>query len=141
MARQAIVSANQEIVGYELLVQDSGKDVIAQDAIDEATSRLFVESQLELGFENLVGIHKAFINFSERSLLENFPLAFDKSKIIVEIMGSVKPTARVMRACSLLRTKGYKLSLDDGLLRSQWSEHGNVAKNCKSSLRISQLVH
>lgn len=63
VARQTIVGINRNTMGYELLFRDGSDNAFPNIPLDEATSRLIVESHLDLGIEKLVGSHKAFINF------------------------------------------------------------------------------
>ena len=120
VARQTIVSPDRDTVGYELLFRDSWDNRFPDVCPDEATSRLIANAQLELGVEQLVGDHKAFINFTEQSLLEGFPRLFDKDKIVVEILETVTPSEDVIAACSELKKQGYQLALDDYDFHEKW---------------------
>lgn len=122
VARQTIVSKDCGTVGYELLFRDGMANSFPDINPDEATSRLISDAQLDVGIEKIVGDHKAFINFTEKSLIEKFPQFFNKEKIVVEIVESVTPTEDVIAACTELKNQGYRLALDDFDFDSQWEE-------------------
>ena len=120
VARQTIVGAKRNTVGYELLFRDGTENAYPNIPLDEATSRLIVENHLDLGIDKLVGNYKAFINFSEKSLLERFPLVFNKSNVVVEILESVRPSDEVVSVCRDLVEGGYALALDDHDFNDKW---------------------
>ncbi|NKB34992.1 MAG: HDOD domain-containing protein [Pseudomonadales bacterium] len=120
VARQTIVGTNRNTMGYELLFRDGSENAYPNIPLDEATSRLIVESHLDLGIDKLVGSHKAFINFTEKSLIEKFPLVFDKDKIVVEVLESVNPSEEIVDACRELVDEGYTLALDDHDFSDKW---------------------
>jgi EAL and modified HD-GYP domain-containing signal transduction protein len=122
VARQTIVSKDCGTVGYELLFRNGTSNSFPDMCPDEATSRLITDAQLDIGIEKLVGEHRAFINFTEKSLLDKFPEYFNKEKIVVEIVETVTPSADVVAACMQLKDQGYRLALDDFDFSSKWSE-------------------
>ena len=122
VARQTIVSKDCGTVGYELLFRNGMANSFPDMNPDEATSRLITDAQLDLGIEKLVGEHRAFINFTEQSLLDKFPEYFNKEKIVVEILESVNPSEDIVAACTQLKAQGYRLALDDFDFSSKWSE-------------------
>lgn len=137
VARQTIVGVNRNTMGYELLFRDGSNNAFPNIPLDEATSRLIVESHLDLGIEKLVGSHKAFINFSEKSLLNKFPLVFDNKQIVVEILEAVNPTEDVVQACRDLVEGGYTLALDDHDFSDKWDHVGELIEIVK--IDISSL--
>jgi EAL and modified HD-GYP domain-containing signal transduction protein len=122
VARQTIVSKDCGTIGYELLFRNGMSNSFPDISPDEATSRLISDAQLDVGIEKLVGEHRAFINFTEKSLIEKFPQFFNKEKIVVEIIESVTPTEDVVAACAELKHQGYHLALDDFDFSSKWKE-------------------
>lgn len=120
VARQTIVSVDRDTVAYELLFRDGWDNRYPDISPDEATSRLISNAQLEQGIDQLVGKHRAFINFTEQSLLNGFPRLFDKDKIVVEILETVTPSAEILAVCTELKAHGYKLALDDYDFDEKW---------------------
>ncbi len=120
VARQPIVGIDLDTMGYELLFRDGWENIYPNLPSDHATSRLIVETQLDLGLEKLVGTKNAFINFSENALMEKLPLLFDKEQVVVEILETVNPSAELVESCRQLRDIGYKLALDDFDFSAQW---------------------
>lgn len=120
VARQTIVSVDRDTVAYELLFRDGWENRYPDISPDEATSRLITNAQLEQGIDQLVGEHRAFINFTEQSLLNGFPRLFDKDKIVVEILETVTPSEEILAVCSELKAQGYRLALDDYDFHEKW---------------------
>lgn len=83
---------------------------------DEARS--LVNALVEIGLNELVGRHRAFINISEDLLLSNSLDAFPRSRVVLEILEHVRPTQEVQTEISRLRKLGYTIALDDFI----WSD-------------------
>lgn len=66
IGRQPIFDTDLNVYAYELLFRSKADEddssVIDGDA---ATSRVMLNAFLDIGFENLVGRHKAFINLTQ----------------------------------------------------------------------------
>jgi len=136
VARQTIVDINTEIVGYELLFRDGWRNAFPNVSSDQATSQLIVDSLLDNSINKLVGHHKAFINFSERTLIESFPDALDKDKIVIEILETVKPQENVIEACQQLKEKGYTMALDDYDFNDQWRPYADLIDIIKIDISV-----
>lgn len=120
VARQAIVDANVHTIGYELLFRDGWNNFYPEVDSDEATSNLILDNHLDNSIDKLVGDRKAFINFTESSLIKSFPEVFDKKKVVVEILETVEPNEKVVEACEGFKGKGYTLALDDHDFDARW---------------------
>lgn len=116
-ARQPILDRNNRIYGYELLYRDGmGQSYQSKDG-DAATSQVMAASFLSMGFEEISGTKKAFINFTDRMLQNRIATLFPKKKLVVEILENVEPTAEIIEACRKLKARGYMLALDDFIFR------------------------
>lgn len=114
VGRQPIFNKDLEVYAYELLFRsghESNHAVILGG--DSATAQVVLNTFMEIGLSNLVGEHKAFLNFTEGFLLrENIPL-FPRGQLVIEVLETVKPTPAVVRAIEHLRGLGYTIALDD----------------------------
>ena len=56
---------------------------------------------------------RAFINFTERLIKDNFATLLPKEKVVIEILENVKANKEVLHSLSKLRKDGYIIALDD----------------------------
>lgn len=114
VGRQPIFNRDMGVYAYELLFRSGAQ---ANHAVilggDSATAQVVLNAFMEIGLTNLVGEHKAFLNFTEGFLLrENIPL-FPRDQLVIEVLETVKPTPGVVNAVKHLRELGYTIALDD----------------------------
>ena len=62
----------------------------------------------------------AFINFTENSLIHKYPLMFDNSDIVIELMGHEKPTKNLLKIIHYYHKKGYQIALSEYDLANHW---------------------
>ncbi len=113
MARQPILNRNQKTVGYELLFRDGIKNIFPDINGDTATLRLLTNSFLNIGINRISMGKMTFINFTRGLLINKIPEMFHKKSIIIEVLEDVEADDEVVKACTELVEKGYKLALDD----------------------------
>ena len=56
---------------------------------DEATSKLLMQHHLMLGVEKITANKLAFINFSEETLLHQFPTSIQPESMVIEVLETV----------------------------------------------------
>ncbi len=113
IARQPIFNRSKKLFGYELLHRSNRDNVFPGTDGDRATSKLLVNTFLNIGLGTLVSSKWAFINFTEEHLLEKTALNLPSDKVIVEVLEYVPPTPAIIEDCTELKKKGYILALDD----------------------------
>jgi EAL and modified HD-GYP domain-containing signal transduction protein len=69
-----------------------------------------------LGLDRVTSGKKAFINFTQRLLLNGIGFNLPKDLIVIEILEDVVPDKDLIQVCSKLRAAGYMLALDDFVL-------------------------
>jgi EAL and modified HD-GYP domain-containing signal transduction protein len=114
VGRQPIFNKDLGVYAYELLFRsgDQSNHAVILGG-DSATAQVVLNAFMEIGLSNLVGEHKAFLNFTEGFLLrENIPL-FPRAQLVIEVLETVKPTPAVIKAVEHLRGLGYTIALDD----------------------------
>ncbi|HWQ31179.1 MAG TPA: hypothetical protein VN549_09325 [Negativicutes bacterium] len=123
VARQPIFNKKKEVVAYELLYRKDNKNSFSPDTDgDHATSDVIINGLVLIGLDNLVGEKKAFINFTERLLLEKMPMLLPKEQLVIEVLENIEPTDEIVDACRELKAKGYIIALDDILKELPISE-------------------
>lgn len=120
VGRQPIYRKDLSLYAYELLFRGNGEvqqaRVIDNDA---ATSQVLYNTFVEIGLENIIGEHRAFVNLTERFLLGEYPLPCDNKRLVLEILEHVKVTEVLVDAVKDLKKEGYKIALDDFIYRPE----------------------
>lgn len=81
----------------------------------------------DMGLRNVVGDHKAFINFTEGLLLnENQPF-FPHNQVVIEVLEDVKASSEMIESLKKLRKSGYKIALDDYIFNPELAEFETCA--------------
>lgn len=119
-ARQPILNEQKEVFAYELLFRDSLENVFPNIGDDEATSKMVEGLHLNLGLDTLTQNKLAFINFTEETLLNRFPLMLPKDQVVVEVLETVHPGKKLLEAVIELKSSGYIVALDDYIHDPVW---------------------
>jgi EAL and modified HD-GYP domain-containing signal transduction protein len=115
VARQPIFKKNKKVLGYELLFREGMSNVFPNIDGDTATSKLLSNTFFSIGIDKITGNNLAFINFTEDLLLKHVPQMFPKDHVVVELLEHVRPVDEVVEACKSLKSRGYRIALDDFL--------------------------
>lgn len=114
IARQPIFNASIKVFAYELLFRNGTEQnnaVIVDE--DSASAQVMMTVFGDMSLQEVVGEHKAFINFTEGLLLrENRPF-FPKKQVIVEVLENVTVTPKLMSTLGALKKEGFVIALDD----------------------------
>ena len=126
LARQAIYDINSKSVAYELLYRNSNDNRFNSEVNeDEATIKL-ISNSISMGLKKLTDGKVAFINFTNKLLLDEIPSVLDKDRIVIEILENVKPTKEVMIVLHKLKRMGYRFALDDVNYNSKYWLYGDL---------------
>src|SRR5258708_5168624 len=112
MARQPILDVNEQTAGYEFLYRAAAESFARISDVDTA-SRSVMEQILLLGYRELSGGNRLFINCSAEVLVREYISVFPPQAIVVEILETVEPTPAVITACEQLKRAGFMIALDD----------------------------
>ena len=113
LARQPIFDNKLSLYGYELLYRssESSREYDGTDP-DRSSSETIVLS-MDIGSRRLTGNRMAFINFTEKLLLNEVATILPKNHLVIEVLEDVRPHREVLGACEKLKKQGYLLALDD----------------------------
>jgi EAL and modified HD-GYP domain-containing signal transduction protein len=118
LARQPILNRDQRLVAYELLFRNAHCD--SADVVDDAAATATVIAHAsELGMEQVVGQQLAYINVDTVALMSDFIRFLPNSKVILEILETVKATPEVLARVRELKAAGFKFALDDVVSASE----------------------
>ncbi|MBT3011872.1 MAG: HDOD domain-containing protein [Candidatus Thiodiazotropha sp. (ex Lucina aurantia)] len=121
VGRQPILDRHLNIYGYELLYRSDEAFCETGFDGDLATARTVLDSFLEFGLHRLVGPHQVFINMTRAFFTELQPLPIDKSRLVIEVLEDIEPTADVINGVSRLHAEGYTIALDDFRFEPRWN--------------------
>ncbi|MSR89944.1 EAL and HDOD domain-containing protein [Inconstantimicrobium porci] len=112
IGRQPIFDRNLKVVGYELLYRNGNVSSYNCDDGDRATENLLYNVS-SMGLRLLCCNKSAFINFTQKTLVNKLPRLLDKDYLIVEILEDVDLNESVIESCKMMRKEGYRFAVDD----------------------------
>ena len=80
---------------------------------DQATAQVMQNAFLEIGLDQIVGEHKAYINVTPSFILGKWYQALPKDQVVLEILETIQPDPDILDALSELSKAGYTIALDD----------------------------
>ncbi|MCA9498704.1 MAG: HDOD domain-containing protein [Nitrospira sp.] len=117
VGRQAIFDRQKGVFGYELLYRDGQANSAQVVDGDEATARVMVNTFLEMGIDQIAGTGQAFINLTANFFLSQNYEVLPKHNVVLEVLESIEPTPIVIQSLVRARQLGYKIALDDFIVR------------------------
>lgn len=120
IGRQQILDRKLNTFAYEILFRGTDFDLSAKDGATSATNQVITDTILEIGLNELVGPHLAFINFTTQNILDKTPIHLPKDRIVIEVLENVKVDFHVVNNLRELSTRGYTIALDDFVLTPEW---------------------
>jgi len=142
LARQPIFNGNMQVVAYELLCRNSELTQIGTRDGDAASSQVLLNAFTELSIEQVVGKHKAFVNFT-RTLIDA-PPPFSRQKLVIEVLEGQKVDAAMLHSLMQLRDQGYTIALDDFVLTRETENlvaYADIIKLDVLNLSAEKLKH
>ena len=113
VARQPILTADEEVFGYELLFRNGVENYFSAATDGEVAARSTLDSSLLLGLDVLCGRRRAFINCTRDVLLKDYAELLPPKQAVIELLESIPPDEEVVSACKRLKAAGYQIALDD----------------------------
>ncbi|HYA47983.1 MAG TPA: HDOD domain-containing protein [archaeon] len=134
VARQPILTREEDVFGYELLFRNGVDDYfLGTDA--EAASRSTLNTSMLMGLDVLCDGRRAFINCTREVLLKDYVTLLPSAQTVVEILENVPPDDLVVAACQRLKEKGYLIALDDFVTSDPRTALTDLADIIKVDLR------
>jgi len=114
IGRQVILDQDLNTFAYELLFrQGENAGTAAVNDGDIATSRVMLNSVVEIGLEELVGKHRAFINLTRNFLEYPHMVVVPPQQVVLEILEDIEPDEVCISAVKALKKEGHTIALDD----------------------------
>lgn len=115
IARQPILTADENVFGYELFFRESQQDDHFNSNVESAT-RATIDTLNVIGLDVLCDGQLAFVNFTRKMLLEEYFLLLPPGGVVVEVQENIPADEEVLRACQRLKLRGYAMALDNFVL-------------------------
>jgi len=115
VSRQPIYRGNMQVFGYELLFRSTScADRAAFSDGNSATAEVISNSLIEIGLDEIIGPHRAFINFDRELILSpGYCEAIPKDRVVLEVLETLDLDDEVVQRLKLLAADGYQIALDD----------------------------
>lgn len=120
LARQPILDRRQRVIGYEILFRSGWMNSFSGDG-DDAT-RQILDNLFVSGVDSVCGRKLAFVNCTRESLLGGLVTLLPVQSTVLEILETVEPDDEIIAACRALKAKGYRIALDDFVMRDSMAE-------------------
>ena len=117
VARQPIYDHHLRVYAYELLFRSNASNQANVIDGDQATSEVVVNSIMDIGLDNVVGRHPAFINMTRGFLTGALPLPLMKEQVVLEVLEDLSPDDELISGLTALAASGYLIALDDFVFR------------------------
>jgi EAL and modified HD-GYP domain-containing signal transduction protein len=115
IARQPILTADEDMFGYELLFRSSPTEEHFHSDVENATGTA-IDTLNMIGLDVLCDGYIAFINCTLQMLLKEYFLLLPAPDVVVEIQETVPVDESVVGACQRLKQAGYSIALDNFVL-------------------------
>ncbi|MFI3137749.1 MAG: HDOD domain-containing protein [Methylococcaceae bacterium] len=139
IGRQQILDHKLNTYAYELLFRGSDFDIADPANGTQATNQIITDTLLEVGLNNIVGHHKAFINFTTQNILEKTPLHLPKDRIVIEILEDIHIDSRIIDNVREFSKHGYTIALDDFIFSDAWQPLVEIADIIKIDIMANTM--
>ncbi len=131
LGRQPIFGRGLEVYAYELLYRSGTGDESGIEAGSEAgnraTSRVLMAAFTEIGLDRVTGDRPAFVNLTRGFITGEHPLPPASDRLVLEVLEDIRPDADIMAGLRKLSGEGYRIALDDFVLKADTRELLDVA--------------
>jgi c-di-GMP-related signal transduction protein len=112
IARQPILTADENVIGYELFFRESPDQQRFTSDSESATSAT-IHMLNFVGLGVLCDGRLAFINCTHQTLLSDYFALLSPHDVVIEIEEDVPADEKVISACQRLKQAGYSIALDN----------------------------
>lgn len=113
IARQPIFNKELKLYGYELLFRPNIDATSFGEAAASNATATVLGNLFEMGIDQIVEGVKAFVNFDYDFLFSDSIELIDANTLVIEVLETVKADKILVDRLNYLRSKGYKIALDD----------------------------
>lgn len=137
VARQPIFDKGRVAVAHELLFRSAAAGPQQFPEGSTATARVMLRALVDFGLERLVPKGAAYVNVTERVLLDGLARLLPPERVVLEVLEDVPATADVLLACRRLKDDGYTLAIDDVTSPSRFDAFRGLADVVKVDFALT----
>jgi len=135
LGRQPIFDGQLNLNAYELLYRSGEMNSAHPSDGDVATSNVLLNAFMEMGFDKVVGEHRAFVNLTRKFIVEDGILPPSSKQLVLEILEDQRVDKELLDGVMRLRNQGYIIALDDFVFEEQYRSLIELADIIKIDLR------
>ncbi len=113
VGRQPIYGRSIDVFAYELLFRNNEVNHASFTDGDAATAQVMLNTFVEIGLDQIVDDHLAFINLTRDFVLGNYCVALPKDRVVLEVLENMGVDQELIDALKRLSQLGYRIALDD----------------------------
>lgn len=113
LARQPIFDRQDRLVGYELLYRANATENRATGTPQQMSVDTLLNALIGLGLQQVTNGSLAFFNVDEALLRANPFDTFDPSRVVIEVLETVRCEPATVKILERLRQRGFTIALDD----------------------------
>lgn len=112
VGRQPIIDIDDKVFAYDLLYRGSLQDSAGDVNLTAATSRVIVNTFVDIGFDTIVGRHRAVLNVTESFLAEPSLACFPPERVIIGLPETTFPSEENVTAIRRLKDDGFQIAIN-----------------------------
>lgn len=113
LARQPIVDADRELIGFELLFRDTARNAAAPTDNVLATSTVIANAVAEIGLDQVIGSVDGYLNVDSQFVFSDLIETLPAGRIVLELLESTIADQPIIDRITELRHRGYRVAVDD----------------------------
>ncbi len=113
IGRQPIYDRELRVFAYELLFRAAADNRAEFVDGDQATTDVIVNTFLEIGLDNIVGKHLAFINLTRAFFVGEHTISLPRNRVVLELLEDIDADEEVIAGVKRLADLNYTIALDD----------------------------
>jgi c-di-GMP-related signal transduction protein len=134
VALQPIFDRRRKVFGYEALSRSKWENRFAGDP--ETATQTMIDDWLLHGLDELTAGARTFINCTFQALTSG-SLTLLPTRIVLELLETVEPSAEVVSTCRKMKALGYQIALDDFQLAKKMDVLLALADYVKVDFRLT----
>ena len=118
VSRKPIYESNATVHAYKLIAQPRERSNPLPTAHDLDTLRDDLGTFSEVGLDQIVGNHQAFVNVSREAVIAGYCRSLSKHRVVLEVLPGIVLDPALTDGLSELSRIGYKVAVGNDTLQS-----------------------
>jgi EAL and modified HD-GYP domain-containing signal transduction protein len=139
VGRQPIYRDGVDVFAYELLSRHSELNKAVFTDGDKATAQLLLDTFVDIGLDQVVGPHIAFVNVTRNFVVSKYCASLPKGRVVLELASDTNVDQQLLDALSFLSRAGYSIALDNFVFSEEVRPLLSVANIAKINIGAMDL--